>query len=139
ADARIATAPTPSESIERPMSAVRTPQMMRRMPTKSTWADTDGKTGRSGSGTNRDAHFDADRPGVRRAQPEPERRAVCDAGRQRHAHRVTEQRVAGAEAASARLGPGFAAAAATRTSAADRHVERHDHAAARFLLGQTDL
>lgn len=50
-----------------------------------------------------------------------------------------EQRFAGAAARVARLGPRFAAAAADRAGAADRHLERHDEAAGRFASRQVQL
>jgi hypothetical protein len=62
-----------------------------------------------------------------------------DASRDRHPHRVVEQRFAGAGTGIAGLGPGLAATAAGRTCPAHRHVERHDQAAARLQRGEPQL
>src|SRR3989442_13739307 len=101
----------PRDSIEKPISAVRMPQTMKRRPTKSTWEDTTSSARRSNGRSDGDAHFHAHRLGMRRTDAEAERRAVGHARRNCNADVVPKQRIACSMAAVAALGPDFATAA----------------------------
>src|SRR5262245_17144624 len=118
----IENAPTPSASVDTPMSVVSRPQAMNKMPRKSTCWSTDS-----------DANFDADGRRAARTQTKTKRRAVCDAGGHRDANRMIDQRVARAAAVDARLGPRFAAAAAVPAGGAHRHVDRNVEPGLRFV------
>ena len=79
-----------------------------------------------------DSDFDPHRPCVRGGHAETECRAIGDSGRNRDAHRVVEERLAGPEALLARLGPRFTAPTTGRTRTVDRHPERDVKAVVRL-------
>ena len=86
-----------------------------------------------------DAYFDSHRGGVRRRHAEAETRAVGNPGGHTKMDGMMEKRLAGAAARVAPLGPRFAAAAADRAGASERHVERHDKAPGRLAFRQVQL
>src|SRR5262245_25733474 len=130
-DAIMATAPMPRASVDRPTSAVSTPQMTKRMPSRSTcdlvnYAIVIGDA---------DAELDAHGRSARRPHAKADARAVGDAGRHRHPHRPADRQRAAAAALVAALGPGFAASAARHARVANRHFDRHDEAVGCFAPG----
>ena len=96
------------------------------------------ETSSRGRGADGDADFDAHRRGsVRRGDAEAKPRAVDDTRRQRDANRVMEQRLPLPAAAIAPLTPGPPPAAARRTHAPHRHLQRHRQAVARRETSKT--
>ena len=89
--------------------------------------------------TNRNVQLDAHRLRVGRRNAEADARAVGDAGRQRNAERVRDQRFARAFAAIAELRPGFAASPAIGARRPERHFDGNDLAARRLAPRQRNL
>jgi hypothetical protein len=88
----------------------------------------------SDCGSNGNTNFDANGAGVRRGDAESNARAIGYACRHCDPQRVMKDRLTGAAAAMARLGPGLAAASTIRTQAPNGHLQWDDAAAPGFPL-----
>src|SRR5580765_5990797 len=118
----IANAPTARASVDTPTSDVSSPQTTNSTPRKSSC---DGN-----------ADFDAHRRRFGRRHAEAQARAVDNAARHVHLHRVAMERLARPVAVGARFRPRFAAAAAVRAGGTDRHVDGYDQSPRGFELRQ---
>src|SRR6185312_1208425 len=128
------TAPTPSASVETPITATSAPQTTKRMETKSTCVFNLDERFLDG-----DAQVDADRSGLTRRHAEAAGSAVGDTRGHGDVEGVVEELFAEPGAARARFGPRLAAAAAARTGAAGRHRERQHAAGERFARRERQL